>query len=66
MHVKVKQSEKIAVDHDYYYQPMSTCPTGCKVILLSQHGIAVLGQITHLDANLWAGWAPLPKIPKIQ
>lgn len=63
MNLKVNQSEGIAVDPEYYYRPMDTCPTGVKVLLLTTHEIAVIGHYNGKDTR-WKGWAPLPKIRK--
>lgn len=57
--VKVN-TDKVAVDQDYYWQPMETCPTNAKVQLLNEGGVAVYG--TYDGKNkAWQGWAPLPK-----
>lgn len=52
-----------AVDPDYYWRPMSSCPVGSKVQLLGQGGVAAYGKWNGKD-NFWQGWAPLPKIRK--
>jgi hypothetical protein len=57
-------SDGIAVvDHDYYWQPIETCPAGRKVQLLSALGCAVYGTYNGRD-TFWIMWAPLPKKPK--
>jgi hypothetical protein len=50
-----------AVDPDYYWRPMPSCPLGTKVQLLGQGGVAAYGKWNGKD-NFWMGWAPLPKI----
>lgn len=50
-----------AVDPDYYWRPMSTCPVGSKVQLLNAGGVAVYGRWNGKETH-WQGWAPLPKI----
>ena len=50
-----------AVDANYTWQPMSTCPRSVKVQLLGKGGVATYGQY-HNDP-FWVGWAPLPKKP---
>lgn len=53
------------VDHDYYWQPIDTCPKSVKVQLLSKHGVAVYGEYYGNEKdNFWTHWAPLPKRPK--
>lgn len=53
----------VAVDQNYYWQPMDTCPRGVKVQLLNAGGVAVYGQHTS-GHNQWLGWAPLPNKPE--
>lgn len=54
----------VAVDQDYFWQPMETCPRGVKVQLLGEGGVAVYG--TYDGKTAWQGWAPLPKKPVAQ
>lgn len=54
-------NERVAVDQDYYWQPMSTCPLGSKVQLLNPGGVAVYGKVSNKDIHNYTGWAPLPK-----
>lgn len=57
-------SDNVAiVDHNYYWQPIETCPEGHKVQLLSKLGCAVYGIYRKRD-TFWVMWAPLPKIPR--
>ena len=53
----------VAVDQQYYWQSMDTCPRGCKVQLLTVHGVAVYGNYDGKDQQ-WQAWAPLPNIRK--
>jgi hypothetical protein len=56
-----------AVDPDYFWRLMRTCPRSVKVQLLNKGGVAVYGSFDGtLDAKdpQWLGWAPLPKKPK--
>ena len=48
-----------AVDHGYHWQPMTTCPKGSKVQLLTRYGCAIYGTWTGKD-TIYEGWAPLP------
>jgi hypothetical protein len=50
-------------DPDLFWLPMSSCPTGPKVMLLNKGGIANVGWYDGKDP-WWVGWHPLPKIPK--
>lgn len=56
-------NDKAAVDPDYFWQPISTCPTGTKVQLLNRAGIGSTGKITSNKDGWWIAWAPMPKIP---
>lgn len=58
----LKVSREAAVDHGYYWQPMSTCPTGVKVQLLNPAGVAVYGVYNGRPDAGWLGWCPLPKV----
>lgn len=56
-----------AVDPDYFWRPMKTCPRSKKVQLLNKGSVAVYGTFNGtLDAKdpEWLGWCPLPKKPK--
>ena len=56
---QVDSSGEAAVDKDYFWQPMATCPQGVKVQLLGAGGVAVYS--TYVGKDLfWQGWAPLP------
>jgi hypothetical protein len=50
----------VAVDQDYFWQPMETCPLAVKVQLLGAGGVATYGQWDGRNP-FWKGWAPLPK-----
>lgn len=60
--MQLKVNRDSAVDHGYYWQPMSTCPTGVKVQLLNPAGVAVYG--VYNGKGEWAGWCPLPKVKR--
>ena len=51
---------KVAVDQNYFWQPMDTCPRAVKVQLLNAGGVAVYGTYDGKD-KFWCAWAPLPK-----
>lgn len=53
-------SNKVAVDQNYYWSPMSTCPLNVKVQLLNAGKVAVYGTYDGKNKE-WLGWAPLPK-----
>lgn len=63
MKVTITSDKVAAVDQEYFWQPMSTCPTGVKVQLLGAHGVAVYGAYNGKE-KYWIGWAPLPKMTK--
>ena len=46
------------VDPAYHWQPMSTCPKGVKVQLLTAYGCAISGRFN--GAGRYEGWAPIP------
>lgn len=59
---KVNDQHKVAVDHNYFWQPMETCPHSVKVQLLGKGGVAVYGVYNGRE-DFWQAWAPLPKRP---
>ena len=63
MNVKVTNDKAAAVDQDYYWRSLDTCPLSVKVQLLTRGGVAVYGQY-HRGASGYVGWAPLPKKPE--
>lgn len=52
----------VAIDREYEWQPMDTCPRGVKIQLLGAGGVAVYG--TYNGHPFWLGWAPVPSRPK--
>ena len=60
--VKVNSDHSVAVDQDYFWRPMSSCPRGVKVQLLGEGGVAAYGNWNGHD-SFWKAWAPLPKRP---
>lgn len=58
-------TEGVAVDPNYYWRPMSTCPLGTKVQLLTKGGIATHGKVGEslgcFHPDSFDGWTPLPK-----
>jgi hypothetical protein len=63
MTVEINSARTVAVDREYYWQPISTCPNGVKVQLLGAGGVAYYG--THHGKDKWpTHWAPLPSKPK--
>jgi len=53
-------AQGVAVDHGFFWQPMSTCPLNTKVQLLNAGRVAVYGKWDG-KSDYWLGWAPLPK-----
>ena len=53
----------VAVDPEYFWRPLDTCPRSVKVQLLGEGGVAVYGMYDGHD-KFWKYWAPLPKINK--
>lgn len=58
----VNYVDRVAVAKDYFWQPIVECPLDLKVLLLSKHGVAVMGE--YYASGNFTHWAPLPKIPK--
>lgn len=48
-----------AVDREYHWRPMSSCPKGAKVQLVTRYGCAIYGAWNGRDP-IFEGWAPLP------
>lgn len=63
MTVTLSSDRTTAVDHEYFWRPMSSCPLSAKVQLLGSGGVAVYGSWDGRNA-WWQGWAPLPKRAK--
>ena len=63
MTTKLNADQTVAVDKEYCWQPMSTCPLAVKVQLLGQGGVATYSNYVRGD-GFWHGWAPLPRKPK--
>jgi hypothetical protein len=62
MTVKITSDRAAAVDQDYFWRPLHTCPLSAKVQLLTEGGVAVYGQYSPGFGG-YLGWAPLPKKP---
>lgn len=51
-----------AVDPDYYWRPIATCPRSVKVQLLGGGGVAIYS--SYHGGSFFTHWAPLPKMQK--
>jgi hypothetical protein len=60
---QLNADQTVAVDPDYFWRPMRTCPRAVKVQLLNAGGVATYGTHDGKD-SFWLGWAPLPKVLK--
>lgn len=60
---EVSTHRRVAVDQGYFWRPLGTCPTGIKVQLLTDGGVAVYGLYSTRSEGFVA-WAPLPNVPK--
>jgi len=58
----VSTNAEAITDPALIWQPMSSCPTGPKVLLLNRAGIAQTGWWEG-KGTWYVGWYPLPKIP---
>lgn len=63
MDIKSNADATVAVALDQFWQPLSTCPTGQKVQLLTVHGVAIYGNYSVHQAKSYLAWAPLPRKP---
>jgi len=53
-----------AVDNNYFWLPIATCPKGVKVQLIARKtGVAQYGKLEKGD-TYYTHWAPLPKFKK--
>lgn len=59
MTLAIDSTHAAAVDRGYHWQPMTTCPRGTKVQLLTRLGCAIYGAWNGRD-TIYIGWAPLP------
>ena len=60
---RLDKTGTVAVDPDYFWQPIETCPLGVKVQLLGVGGVATYGQYCGKD-EFFTHWCPLPKLKK--
>lgn len=51
----------VAVDPNYFWQPIATCPLNVKVQLLGKSGVALYSTYSSRD-TFFTHWAPLPKM----
>jgi len=63
MTYKINTDSKVAVDAEYYWQPITTCPFSVKVQLLGKGGVAHYGTYFGVG-DFYTHWAPLPRTPK--
>jgi len=62
MTYKISSDGTTAVDHNYYFQHLDSCPRGVSVWLMTRYGKAIDGQYTGQKDIV--GWCPKPKIPE--
>lgn len=61
MNYKLNKDRSVAVDPDYYWQPINEqTPRGVKLQLLGKGGVATYGQWNGKD-SFYTHWAPLPR-----
>ena len=58
----IMTNKEAETDPSLEWRPIETCPTGPKVLLLNQAGIANTGWYDGKD-SWFVAWFPLPKIP---
>jgi len=60
MQLDINAAKTVAVDREYYWRPIATCPQGVKVQLINRmYGVAVYGQYRAKE-KFRTHWAPLP------
>jgi hypothetical protein len=62
MSVATNRDGTVAVDLEYHWQPMSTCPINRKVQLKGRNGLAGHGNWNGKD-RWYVGWTPCPTDP---
>jgi hypothetical protein len=61
---KLNHDRTAAVATDVFWIPIVDCPRGVKVLLLTVHGVAIIGQFNPVqDKEFYTHWHPLPKKP---
>lgn len=61
---EVDSSRSAAVDREYYWRPIASCPYGVKVQLINRrYGVAIYGKHAPKE-KFWTHWAPLPVFKK--
>ena len=60
---KISGDGTTAVDPDYFWRTLDTCPRGVSVWLLTRWGRAIDGQYNPNSFGIVA-WCPKPKIPQ--
>ena len=61
---RINSAGTAAVATDVFWIPISDCPAGVKVLLLTVHGVAIVGQYAeNRDRGFYTHWHPLPKKP---
>jgi hypothetical protein len=59
MKITLDSTGVAAVDKEYHWLPMSTCPLHTKVQLKGKGGLAIYSEYDGKDP-FWVGWARLP------
>lgn len=60
--VRVDGTGAAAVDSNYHWQPIATCPKGVKVQLRTRYGVALYGIHWGEASDFYTHWAPCPTI----
>ena len=59
---KINSAGTAAVSTDVFWLPIIECPAGVKVLLLTTHGVAIVGHYADAkDRGFYTHWHPLPK-----
>lgn len=61
---KINSAGTAAVATDVFWIPITDCPAGVKVLLLTVHGVAIVSHyLPAKDNGFYTHWHPLPKKP---
>lgn len=63
--IRENHGTSVVVSSAYCWEPMDTCPLGCKVQLKTiPGGIATYGEVNERNRKHFSAWAPLPTTRK--
>lgn len=59
---RLNHDRTVAIDNEVSFYPMGSCPTGVKVQLHTEGGVAIYGVIKEQEdaQTTYLGWRPVP------